>query len=91
MTADRVAMIERLLRAGLSPSAILVKDQSHLHAGHVGAKEGKGHFDVTIVSEEFDGLNRIARHRLIYDALGAFMESDIHALRITALSPSERQ
>jgi len=91
MTADRVATIERMLRAGLSPSAILVKDQSHLHAGHVGAKEGKGHFDVTIVSEEFDGLNRIARHRLIYDALGAFMESDIHALRITALSPSERQ
>ena len=51
----------------------------------------KGHFDVTIVSEHFDGLNRIARHRLVYDALGAFMESDIHALRITALSPAERQ
>jgi BolA protein len=79
-----------MLRAGLSPSQILVKDQSHLHAGHEGAKEGKGHFDVTVVSEKFDGLNRIARHRLIYDALGAFMESDIHALRINALSPSER-
>ena len=91
MTADRVATIERMLRAGLSPSQILVKDQSHLHAGHEGAKEGKGHFDVTVVSEKFDGLNRIARHRLIYDALGAFMESDIHALRINALSPSERQ
>lgn len=90
MTADRVATIERMLRAGLSPSQILVKDQSHLHAGHEGAKEGKGHFDVTVVSEKFDGLNRIARHRLIYDALGAFMESDIHALRINALSPSER-
>ena len=90
MTADRVATIERMLRAALSPSEILVKDQSHLHVGHEGAKEGKGHFEVTVVSEEFNGLNRIARHRLIYDALGAFMESDIHALRINALSPSER-
>ena len=90
MTADRVATIERMLRAGLSLSEILVKDQSQLHAGHEGAKEGKGHFEVTVVSEEFDGLSRIARHRLIYDALGAFMESDIHALRINALSPSER-
>jgi len=90
VTADRVATIERMLRAALSPSEILVKDQSHLHVGHEGAKEGKGHFEVTVVSEEFNGLNRIARHRLIYDALGAFMESDIHALRINALSPSER-
>ena len=90
MTADRVATIERMLRAGLPLSEILVKDQSHLHAGHEGAKEGKGHFEVTVVSEKFDGLSRIARHRLIYDALGAFMESDIHALRVNALSPSER-
>jgi BolA protein len=80
-----------VLRASLSPSEVLVKDQSHLHAGHAGAKEGKGHFDVTIVSDKFDGLSRIARHRLIYDALGAFMESDIHALRINAISPSERE
>lgn len=74
----------------LAPQDLLVKDQSHLHAGHVGAREGKGHFDVTIVSEKFDGVNRIGRHRLVYDALGAFMESDIHALRINAFSPAER-
>lgn len=90
MTEERTATIERLLRESLSPTSVLVKDQSHLHEGHAGAREGKGHFDVTIVSEEFEGLNRIARHRLVYDALGSFMASDIHALRISAYSPSER-
>ena len=90
MTQDRVATIEQLLVDAFAPQDMLVKDQSHLHAGHVGAREGKGHFDVTIVSEKFDGVNRIGRHRLVYDALGAFMESDIHALRINAFSPAER-
>ena len=89
--ASRTETIDELLRAAFAPTELLVKDQSHLHEGHAGAQEGKGHFDVTIVSEQFDGLNRIARHRLVYDALGAFMASDIHALRITALSPAERQ
>ena len=89
--ASRTETIENLLRAALQPAELLVKDQSHLHEGHAGAREGKGHFDVTIVSEQFDGLNRIARHRLVYDSLGAFMESDIHALRITALTSAERQ
>lgn len=90
MTQKRVTTIETLLKAALAPQELLVKDQSHLHAGHAGAKEGKGHFDVTIVSEQFDGVNRIGRHRLVYDALAAFMESDIHALRINAFSPAER-
>ena len=90
MTALRVATIERMLGEALSPDELLVKDQSHLHAGHEGAKEGKGHFEVMIVSEKFDGVIRIARHRLVYDALGAFMDSDVHALRINAYSPSER-
>ncbi len=90
MTQDRVTTIEQLLVDAFAPQDMLVKDQSHLHAGHAGAKEGKGHFDVTIVSEKFDGVNRIGRHRLVYDALGAFMESDIHALRINAFSPAER-
>jgi BolA protein len=90
MTEGRVATIEQMLTAAFTPQELLVKDQSHLHAGHAGAREGKGHFDVTIVSEQFDGLNRIARHRLVYDALGAFMESDVHALRINTFSPAER-
>ena len=90
MTEERVATIERLLGAAFAPEELLVKDQSHLHAGHAGAKEGKGHFEVTLVSEKFDGVQRIARHRMIYDALGSFMHTDIHALRINAYSPSER-
>lgn len=90
MTQNRVTTIEQLLVTAFAPQDLLVKDQSHLHAGHAGSKEGKGHFDVTIVSEKFDGVNRIGRHRLVYDALGAFMESDIHALRINAFSPAER-
>jgi BolA protein len=90
MSESRVATIERMLNGALSPEELQVKDQSHLHAGHEGAKEGKGHFEVTIVSEKFADVNRIARHRLVYDALGAFMDSDIHALRINAYSPSER-
>ena len=90
MTASRTAIIEDKLQAAFKPEELLVKDQSHLHAGHAGAKEGKGHFDVTIVSEKFDGVSRIARHRLVFEALGSFMDSDIHALRINAYSPSER-
>ena len=90
MTEQRVQEIEKLLEAALSPSYLLVKDQSHLHAGHAGSKEGKGHFEVIVVSETFGELNRIARHRLVYDALGNFMKSDIHALQINALTPSER-
>ena len=90
MTSDRVAEIERLLVAALEPSHILVKDQSHLHAGHAGAREGKGHFDVRIVSDRFEGQSRIARHRMVFAALGEFMATDIHALRIDALAPSEK-
>ena len=90
MSEKRVAVIERLLSDALSPVELQVKDQSHLHEGHVGAKEGKGHFEVTVVSDEFSGLNRIARHRMVYDALGAFMDNEIHARQINAFSPSER-
>ena len=84
MTDDRVSTIEKLLTEALEPSYLLVKDQSHLHAGHAGAKDGRGHFDVTIVSEAFAGKHPLARHRLIYDALGSLMDTDIHALRIHA-------
>jgi BolA protein len=90
MTEQRVETIERALNKAFTPTHLQVKDQSHLHAGHAGAKEGKGHFELTIVSDGFTGLNRIARHRLVYDALGTLMGSDIHALQIHAYSPSER-
>ena len=89
MTTSRTKTIEQLLRDAFTPDELLVKDQSHLHEGHAGAQEGKGHFDVRIVSDKFKGMNRIARHRMVYDALGRFMDTDIHALRITAISPAE--
>ena len=89
MTEDRVARIETLLRTAFSPSHLLVKDQSHLHAGHAGARDGRGHYDVTIISDAFVGKRPLARHRMIYDALGTMMETDIHALRIDARVPSD--
>ena len=89
MTSERVATIERLISEALDPVEILVKDTSHLHIGHAGAKDGRGHFDVRIVSDKFTGQSRIARHRMVYHALGSFIDSDIHALRINAVSPSD--
>ena len=87
MSDERVSKIEKLLTETFQPSHLLVKDQSHLHAGHAGAQDGRGHFDVTIVSAAFEGKRPLARHRLIYDALGTLMETDIHALRIQANTP----
>lgn len=87
MSDERVAKIEKLLTEAFQPSDLLVKDQSHLHAGHAGAQDGRGHFDVTIVSDAFAGERPLARHRLIYEALGTLMETDIHALRINASTP----
>ena len=89
MTEDRVAKIEGILREAFSPSHLLVKDQSHLHAGHAGARDGRGHYDVRIVSDAFAGKRLLARHRMIYDALGTMMDTDIHALRIDARVPSD--
>ena len=90
MSKERAATIEQLLIAAFAPIELLVKDQSHLHAGHAGAQEGKGHFEVKIVSDKFAGQSRITRHRMVYDALGSFIDSDIHALKINAVSPSDR-
>ena len=87
--SDRVAEIESRLRAAFDPDEILIKDQSHLHAGHAGARDGKGHFAVRIVSNAFEGRNRVSRHRMIYDALGGLMQTDIHALSIDAIAPSD--
>ena len=89
MNEDRLARIEAILKDAFSPTHLLVKDQSHLHAGHAGAEDGKGHFDVTIVSAAFAGERPLARHRMVYDALGRMMESEIHALRIDARGPQD--
>jgi BolA protein len=82
------AEIEARLRAALAPEAMQVQDDSHLHAGHAGAREGR-HFSVRIVSPRFAGLARVARHRLVYDALGPLAAQGVHALAIQAKTPDE--
>lgn len=86
---DRIHHIEQLLRNALTPEKLEVEDQSHLHVGHEGAKGGAGHYAITIVSENFIGLDSLGRHRLIYDALKELMQKDIHALSIKASAPKE--
>ncbi|GAB3538668.1 BolA family transcriptional regulator [Noviherbaspirillum agri] len=86
---DRVKQIRARLTATFAPVECQLVDDSHLHAGHAGAASGAGHFSVRLVSDRFDGLNRLARHRLVYDCLRDMMHSDIHALNIVALAPSE--
>jgi len=84
--SDRIAAtIER----ELAPAYLLVEDESHLHAGHAGAREGGGHFRVHVVSEQFDGRSRLARHRLLYGALSDELRTEIHALAIHAFTPGE--
>jgi BolA protein len=90
MTSSREERIRQHLQRTLDPLELIIKDQSQLHIGHEGARDGKGHFDVTVVSQAFAGLNRVQRHRIVYDALRDLLESDIHALRISAYAPSER-
>jgi BolA protein len=85
----RVARIRSLLEAALEPARLEVGDDSHLHVGHAGAASGGGHFSVKIVSERFEGQRLVMRHRLVYDAVQAMMHTDIHALAITAIAPSE--
>lgn len=87
--AERVARIEACLRDALAPQSLSVRDDSHQHVGHAGARDGRGHFAVVVVSAAFAGLLPIARHRRVYDALGEMMQTDIHALQIRALTPDE--
>lgn len=86
MTAERVALIHERLITNLDPTSCEVIDESHKHIGHAGARDGRGHFRVRIVSPRFAGLSPIARHRLVYDALGELMATDIHALSIEAVA-----
>ena len=82
------AAIEAALQAALQPQQLAVQDDSHLHAGHAGAREGR-HFSLRIVSERFNGLSRVARHRLVYDSLHDLIPRGIHALAIDARAPGE--
>jgi BolA protein len=82
------AIRDRLERA-LAPDRLDLADDSHRHAGHAGAADGRGHFRVRLVSSRFHGLSALARHRAVYAALGELMQTDIHALAIQALAPGE--
>lgn len=80
--------IEAALRAALPVASIDVQDDSAAHAGHAGASAG-GHYRVRMVSSCFEGLPRVARHRLVYDALAPWMHRGIHALALQTLTPAE--
>ena len=79
------------LRSALDAERVDLEDESHLHRGHAGARAGGGHFSVVVVSSRFAGLDRVARQRAIYAALGELMEREIHALSARALTPEEWQ
>jgi BolA family transcriptional regulator, general stress-responsive regulator len=81
------AMEQRL--AALDPALVEIYDESGEHVGHAGAQAGGGHYQLLIVSPRFAGQGRVARHRMVYDALGDMMHKEIHALAITALTPEE--
>ncbi|OBU84798.1 BolA family protein [Chromobacterium subtsugae] len=86
--SSTVAMLEAALQS-LAPEHLDIQDDSALHAGHAGARDGGGHYTLTIVSARFANLNRVQRHRLVYQTLGELMTSRVHALAIRALTPEE--
>lgn len=85
----RTDKILQRINETLQPQSCQIADESAAHAGHAGAASGGGHFKIHIICHQFEGLNRISRHRLVYDAVGDMMHTEIHALTITALAPSE--
>ena len=86
----RRARIEAALATAFPGAHLELVDESHLHRGHAGAREGKSHFRLAITSAAFAGLAPLARHRRVYEALGTLMATDIHALSLDAKTPTER-
>lgn len=87
--AQRPQAIRERLEAVFGPADLDIVDESHRHAGHAGAADGRGHFRLRLVSSRFAGLPPLARHRAVYAALGELMQTDIHALSIDARTPDE--
>ena len=85
----RIEKIRSAIASALAPETLDIVDESHLHAGHAGAQSGRGHFRVTVVAEQFRGQPLVKRHRMVYEAVGALMETDIHALSIDASPPAD--
>ena len=88
MSTVTAQQIEAALQAAMSPLSLEVINESHLHAGHAGAADGS-HWRVRIVADAMAGLSRVARHRLVYDALRLVIPQGIHALAIEASCPAE--
>lgn len=88
LNRERIARMRALLEGALQPVELEIVDDSHRHVGHVGARDGRGHFSVRIVSDAFSGLAPLARHRRVYAALDSMMQTDIHALSIDAQPPA---
>jgi BolA protein len=86
---ERRKEITRLLSEAFDPETLGVEDESHLHEGHEGARDGRGHFRVLIIADVFEGKSMIERHRMIYRVLDEMLRLDIHALAIDAWSPDE--
>lgn len=86
---NRTDTIHARLKQHFAPLELSVQDDSAKHAGHAGARDGRGHFTVRVVSTAFADHNRVARHRMVYAALGELMQTDIHALSISAFTPEE--
>lgn len=86
---DRRERIEQKLRAALAATHLELIDESHLHAGHAGARSGGGHFRATIVSEKFAGLSKVQAQRLVFQALAEEMKGEIHALSMTTWTPDQ--
>ncbi len=86
---SRLDAVGQLLTQSLGATRLDIKDVTHRHRRHAEAQDGRAHFEIRIVSPQFEGANRIARHRMVYDALGDLMKTDIHALSITALTPDQ--
>ena len=89
MSTDRIDRIRAMLTAALAPTELALVDESAMHAGHAGAASGGGHYRLRIVSTKFEGVRLVTRHRLVYDSVHDMMHTEIHALAITALAPSE--
>lgn len=87
---NRIATMKQKL-AALHPLKLDIVDESHKHAGHAGARSGGGHYLLQIISTDFVGKSKMARHRMIYSALADMMERDIHALTIDARTPLETE
>ncbi|MEX0899903.1 MAG: BolA family protein [Gammaproteobacteria bacterium] len=84
-----MATIHGRIEGALAPCSVEVRDDSRHHIGHAGARDGRGHFHVRVVSPAFEGKDALARHRAVYAAVGELMTTDIHALSIDALTPAE--